>query len=103
MRGKRAWADSVCSAKLSFPGASLRAVLDAHTPAGATGLVVALSGGADSAGFLAAASALGSSFRGPRGRAVHGGPGFPAAAPPFRGAPAALCRRPPHPPPPLPR
>ena len=30
---------------MSFSAASLRAVLDAHAPAGATGLAVALSGG----------------------------------------------------------
>ena len=49
---------------MSFSAASLRAVLDAHAPAGATGLVVALSGGADSASLLAAAAALGATFRG---------------------------------------
>jgi tRNA(Ile)-lysidine synthase len=93
MRGKRACADSVCSATRSFSAASLRAVLDAHTPAGATGLVVALSGGADSAGLLAAASALDLSFRGLRVRAVHVDHGLQTAAAAFGEACAALCER----------
>src|SRR5713226_10050308 len=78
---------------MSFSAASLRAVLDAHTPAGATGLVVALSGGADSAGLLAAASALDSSFRGLRVRAVHVDHGLQTAAAAFGESCAALCRR----------
>jgi tRNA(Ile)-lysidine synthase len=76
---------------MSFSAASLRAVLDAHTPAGATGLVVALSGGADSAGLLAAASAPGAAFRGLPVRAVHIDHGLQTAAASFRESCAALC------------
>jgi len=78
---------------MSFSAASLRAVLDAHTPAGATGLVVALSGGADSAGLLAAASALDLGVRGLRVRAVHIDHGLQTAAASFGEACAALCER----------
>jgi tRNA(Ile)-lysidine synthase len=76
---------------MSFSAASLRAVLDAHTPAGATGLVVALSGGADSAGLLAAVSALGTGFRGLPVRAVHIDHGLQTAAASFRESCRALC------------
>lgn len=76
---------------MSFSAASLRAVLDVHVPAGAVGLVVALSGGADSASLLAAASAMGASFRGLGLRAVHVDHGLQAAAASFREACAALC------------
>lgn len=76
---------------MSFTAASLRAVLDAHTPPGATGLVVALSGGADSAGLLIAAASLGDSFRGFKVRAVHVDHGLQSAAAAFRDACAALC------------
>ncbi len=76
---------------MSYSAASLRAVLDVHTPAGATGLVVALSGGADSASLLAAAASLGASFRGLRLRAVHVDHGLQIAAASFREACAALC------------
>src|SRR6267378_2436184 len=108
MRGRRACADSARSVRrsgthgatrnddahpMSFSAASLRAVLDAHTPAGATGLVVAVSGGADSAGLLAAASALDSSFRGLRVRAVHVDHGLQTAAASFGESCAALCQR----------
>jgi len=78
---------------MSFSAASLRAVLDAHTPAGATGLVVALSGGADSAGLLAAASALDLGVRGLRVRAVHIDHGLQTAAASFGETCAALCER----------
>jgi len=44
---------------LSFSAAALHAVLEASVPAEASGLVVALSGGPDSAALLAAAAALG--------------------------------------------
>ena len=93
MRGKRACADSVCSATRSFSAASLRAVLDAHTPAGATGLVVALSGGADSAALLAAVSVLDSGVRGLPVRAVHVDHGLQTAAASFGEACVALCER----------
>jgi tRNA(Ile)-lysidine synthase len=74
---------------MSFSAASLRAVLDAHAPAGATGLAVALSGGADSASLLAAASAA--AFRGLPVRAVHVDHGLQAAAAAFRESCAACC------------
>jgi tRNA(Ile)-lysidine synthase len=83
---------------MSFSAASLHAVLDVHVPTGATGLVVALSGGADSAALLVAAAdssaAAGStsSFRGLPLRAVHVDHGLQAAAAEFREACAALCR-----------
>jgi tRNA(Ile)-lysidine synthase len=76
---------------MSFSAASLRALLDAHTPAGATGLVVALSGGADSASLLAAVSALGLGVRGLPLRAVHIDHGLQTAAASFRESCAALC------------
>jgi tRNA(Ile)-lysidine synthase len=76
---------------MSFSAACLHAVLDAHTPAGATGLVVALSGGADSAALLAAASDLGAAFRGLPLRAVHVDHGLQAAAAAFRESCAARC------------
>ena len=91
MRGRPACAASVPSATLSFSGAALRAILAAHTPPDATGLVVALSGGADSANLLAAAASLQGSFRGLQLRAVHVDHGMQAAAPAFREACAALC------------
>ncbi len=76
---------------MSFSAASLRAILAAHLPAGATGLAVGLSGGADSAGLLAAAAPLDGSFRGLRLRAVHVDHGLQAAAAAFRESCAALC------------
>jgi len=76
---------------MNFSAAALRAVLDAQVPAGATGLAVALSGGSDSAGLLAAAASLGASFRGLPLRAVHIDHGLQAAAAAFREACAAMC------------
>jgi tRNA(Ile)-lysidine synthase len=76
---------------MSFSAASLRAVLDAHAPAGATGLVVALSGGADSAALLAAACALSLGVRALPVRAVHIDHGLQAAAASFRESCAAMC------------
>ena len=76
---------------MSYSAADLNAVLDAHAPAGATGLVVAVSGGADSASLLAAAAALGATFRGLRLRAVHIDHGLQIAAASFREACGALC------------
>ena len=78
---------------MSFSAAYLSAVLDAHIPPGATGLVFALSGGADSAGLLAAASGLGATIRGLPLRAVHIDHGLQPAAASFREACAALCAR----------
>jgi tRNA(Ile)-lysidine synthase len=77
---------------MSFSAASLRAVLELHAPAGATGLVVALSGGADSAGLLAAAASWGEPFRAMALRAVHVDHGLQPAAASFRDACVALCR-----------
>jgi tRNA(Ile)-lysidine synthase len=79
---------------MSFSPASLRAVLEAHTPPAATGLVVALSGGMDSA-CLATALALlpKSAVRQWPVRAVHVDHGLQAAAAAFRRACAALCER----------
>jgi tRNA(Ile)-lysidine synthase len=91
MHGKRACADSVCSGTRNFSAASLRAVLDAHAPRGATGLVVALSGGADSTALLAAVAALDPVFRSLKVRAVHVDHGLQAAAASFCEACAALC------------
>ena len=62
-------------------------------PAEATGLVVALSGGADSAALLAAAAARGTNFRGLPLRAVHIDHGLQAAAAAFRDACARPVRR----------
>jgi tRNA(Ile)-lysidine synthase len=72
---------------MTFSAASLRAALDAHAPSGSTGLVVALSGGADSASLLAAAAAV----RGMPLRAVHVDHGLQQAAGSFRAACAAQC------------
>jgi tRNA(Ile)-lysidine synthase len=76
---------------MSHSAVYLRAVLDVHVPQQATGLVVALSGGADSASLLAAAHQLGSGFRGLALRAVHIDHGLQAAAASFREACTALC------------
>ena len=76
---------------MTFSAACLGAVLDAQVPAGATGLVVALSGGADSASLLIAVSGLGSTSRGLGLRAVHVDHGLQPAADGFRQACAALC------------
>ncbi len=76
---------------VSFSAATLRAVLEAHTPAGANGLVVGLSGGADSAALLVAAAALEGSLRGLPLRAVHVDHGLQPAAADFRRACEFLC------------
>jgi len=78
---------------MGFSAASLSAVLEAHAPPDATGLVVALSGGADSASLLKAVASLGATFRGLPVRAVHVDHGLQAAAAEFREACVALCRR----------
>jgi tRNA(Ile)-lysidine synthase len=78
---------------MSFSAGYLGAVLDAHLPAGATGLVAALSGGADSAALLIAASALGEPWHGLPLRAVHIDHGLQSAAAAFRGACAELCAK----------
>jgi tRNA(Ile)-lysidine synthase len=76
---------------VSFSAGSLRAVLDAHVPAGATGLAVALSGGADSASLLCAAALSIEPYRALRLRAIHIDHGLQHAAASFREACAALC------------
>jgi tRNA(Ile)-lysidine synthase len=83
---------------MSFSAASLRAVLDAVIPEGASGLVVALSGGADSAALLAGTAALLAGTAAARGdfralplRAVHIDHGLQAAASEFREACESLC------------
>jgi tRNA(Ile)-lysidine synthase len=81
----------VRSTTRSFSAASLRAVLEVHTPEDATGLVIALSGGADSAALLIAAAGLGDTFRGLTLRAVHVDHGMQAAAASFRAACTASC------------
>ena len=78
---------------MSFSTATLRTVLEAQVPEKATGIVVAVSGGADSAALLAATAALGP-LRGKVAlRAIHVDHGLQAAAAEFRVACAALCRR----------
>jgi tRNA(Ile)-lysidine synthase len=70
--------------------ATLHAVLSAHLPIEARGLLVALSGGADSAALLSVLHA--EKFRQLPLRAVHIDHGLqPAAAAAFRGAAQALC------------
>jgi tRNA(Ile)-lysidine synthase len=77
---------------MSFSAASWYAVLESSVPEGAVGLVVALSGGADSAALLAGLAALGAGgFRGLPLRAVHIDHGLQAAAAEFREACKNLC------------
>jgi tRNA(Ile)-lysidine synthase len=101
---------------MSFSAASLRVMLEAHTPTAATGLVVAVSGGLDSACLLTAVSQL--KAEGPAGaarhvplraelraplrssplhtlpvRAVHVDHGLQPAAAEFRESCVELCRR----------
>jgi tRNA(Ile)-lysidine synthase len=81
---------------MSFSAASLHAALETAVPADAIGLVVALSGGPDSAALLAAAAALGKNsgnFRGLPLRALHIDHGLQAAAAEFRKNCQALCDR----------
>jgi tRNA(Ile)-lysidine synthase len=78
---------------LSFSAATLQARLEACVPAEATGLVVALSGGADSAALLRASAALGKSFRALPLRALHVDHGLQAAAAEFRAACMTLCEQ----------
>jgi tRNA(Ile)-lysidine synthase len=78
---------------LSFSAATLHAALEASVPAEASGLVVALSGGPDSAALLRATAALGKSFRALPLRAVHIDHGLQAAAADFRAACIKLCEQ----------
>jgi tRNA(Ile)-lysidine synthase len=75
---------------VSIP-AALHAALDAFVPAEASGLVVALSGGPDSAALLRATVALGKNFRALPLRAVHIDHGLQPAAADFRAACERLC------------
>src|SRR5579872_5286492 len=77
---------------MSFSAAVLHAALESNVPDGATGLVVALSGGPDSVALLAACAALGSTFRSLPLRAAHIDHGLQAAAGGFRDNAQALCR-----------
>jgi tRNA(Ile)-lysidine synthase len=78
---------------MSFSAASLHAALESLVPARCCGLLVALSGGADSASLLKAAAALGTNFRALPLRAVHVDHGLQAAAPRFRQACVSLCEQ----------
>jgi tRNA(Ile)-lysidine synthase len=78
---------------MSFSAASLHAVLDTCIPADAKGLVVALSGGPDSAALLSGLAALRGHFRDLPLRAVHIDHGLQTAAADFRKNAAALCER----------
>ena len=78
---------------MSFSAATLHAALEASVPAEASGLVVALSGGPDSAALLRATAALGQSFRALPLRAVHIDHGLQAAAADFRAACIKLCEQ----------
>jgi tRNA(Ile)-lysidine synthase len=78
---------------MSFSAASLYAALESSVPEGAAGLVVALSGGGDSAALLAGLAGLGGGFRGLPLRAVHIDHGLQAAASEFRDACKNLCER----------
>ena len=76
---------------MSFSPAALHAVLQAHVPAAATGLVVAVSGGADSASLLAALAQP--RFGDLPLRAVHVDHALQPAAAGLREACETLCRR----------
>ena len=78
---------------MEFGAAALRAVLEESVPAGAAGLVVALSGGADSACLLTALCAAAPVSLPWPVRAVHIDHGLQAAAGALRESAAGLCRR----------
>jgi tRNA(Ile)-lysidine synthase len=78
--------------EVSFP-AVLHAALDASVPPEVTALVVALSGGPDSAALLRATAALGAKFRALPLRAVHIDHGLQPAAADFRAACSRLCEQ----------
>jgi tRNA(Ile)-lysidine synthase len=79
---------------MDFSAAALRGVLETHTPRAATGFVVALSGGEDSACLLTALIQAGSRpFRDLPVRAVHIDHGLQPAAVDFQRACEKLCRR----------
>ena len=76
---------------MNFSAASLCAVLQAHLPAQATGLLVAVSGGADSSCLLAAAARMRSALRSLPLRAVHVDHGLQTGSDGFRARCAALA------------
>jgi tRNA(Ile)-lysidine synthase len=76
---------------MSFSADSLRAALETCIPAEASGLVIALSGGPDSAALLVAVVTPGPAFRALPVRAVHIDHGLQAAAADFRKDCQALC------------
>ncbi len=76
---------------MSFSAAALARVLEDELPPGATGLVVALSGGADSGCLAAAVAALARDGGLPPVRAVHVDHGLQAAAAEFRAVCERLC------------
>jgi tRNA(Ile)-lysidine synthase len=77
---------------MSFSAPSLYALLESSVPEDAAGLVVALSGGADSAALLSGLAALGAGgFRGLPLRAVHIDHGLQTASSEFREACKYLC------------
>lgn len=78
---------------MNFSLDSLRTILEVHTPQRATGWVIAVSGGADSACLLAAAAQLGEGFLQLPLRAVHVDHGLQSAAADLRQACVALCAR----------
>jgi tRNA(Ile)-lysidine synthase len=78
---------------MSFSAAQLRAVLEVHVPADCSGLVVALSGGADSASLLCFLSGVSGAARATALRAVHIDHGLQEASAHFRETCAALCAR----------
>jgi tRNA(Ile)-lysidine synthase len=78
---------------VEFGAAVLRAALEESVPAGATGLVVGLSGGADSACLLTALCAAAPLSSPWPVRAVHIDHGLQAAAGALRESAAGLCRR----------
>jgi tRNA(Ile)-lysidine synthase len=78
---------------VEFGAAVLRAALEDSVPEGAAGLVVALSGGPDSACLLTALCAAAPSRLPWRVRAVHVDHGLQAAAGALRESAARLCRR----------
>ncbi len=78
---------------MTFSAAALRAVLEANVPPNATGLVVGLSGGVDSACLATALTQLSPPLAGLPLRAVHVDHGLQAAAGEFRRAASALCRK----------
>jgi tRNA(Ile)-lysidine synthase len=78
---------------MGFSAAQLRAALEAQLPPNAAGLVVALSGGADSACLLAASAQLAPAFRALPLRAVHVDHGLQEAAAGFQRDSGALAAR----------